>query len=432
MKISDVLARFSAVDPLIKRVEPLEGTNMSLWNSQIPAFWQDTFGTPWYGNAQLAERVWVANRCQQLNAQQIASMPMEFHGTDEPAWVSAPDPQWYPNGVGDALHAIVTQLYAWGFSCLYITDLYSTGFPRTWTVLPSDSVQIKMEDGRRQYKLGETILDPARVVQIDRNPSTAVKGTSALLAYAQQAWGLLAAGNQSLAVSDGGIPQTVLKPQQRVTKEQAEQIQSDWAAAAASRGAAPAIIPPNLEFEVLSLNPSDMSLLETQEWNARVIATAYGVPAVILNMSLQGGLTYQNPAALGEMWWRFELRPTATRIANALSAQMLPRGQWVSFDAADTFQPVLTPEDDEQLSQVAKASPVDQPNVIDISAARTAQDPAQVTIAEGAIQMPPVIVNPPKVNVEVHPEPAVTRRTVTFSDGRKATIEDERTANVNQ
>ena len=32
----------------------------------------------------------------------------------------------------------------------------------------------------------------------------------------------------------------------------------------------------------------------------------------MLNMALQGGLTYQNPAALGEQWWRFELRPTAT------------------------------------------------------------------------------------------------------------------------
>ena len=63
------------------------------------------------------------------------------------------------------------------------------------------------------------------------------------------------------------------------------------------------------------------------------------------------------------MWWRFELRPTATRIANALTAQMLPRGQWVSFDAADTFAPIVegSEEDDPQGSQVAKASPAQQP-----------------------------------------------------------------------
>ncbi len=362
-RVTDFLKR-AAQGPTVQRVEPLEGTNMSLWNSQIPAFWQETFGT-FYGNAQLAERVWVANRCQQLNAQQIASMPLEFHGPPvedtEPAWVSSPDPTNYPNGIGDALHSIVHQVYAWGFACLYVTDRYSTGFPRTWTVLPSGEVNIRWEDGQRAYKLRDTVLAASRIVQIDRNPGTDLHGSSALCAYAQAAYGLLAAGNQSQAVSDGGIPKAVLKPQQRVTKEQAEQIQADWATAAASRGAAPAIIPPNLDFEVLSFNPSDLALLETQEWNARVLATAYGVPAVLLNMSLQGGLTYQNPAALGEMWWRFELRPTATRIANAFSAQMLPRGQWVSFDAADTFEPVITPEDDEQLSQVAQASPSQQP-----------------------------------------------------------------------
>ena len=214
---------------------------MSLYNSIIPAFWQETYGTPWYGTPQLADRVWVANRCQQLNAQQIAGMPLHFHGPPvpdtEPAWVSSPDPNWYPNGIGDALHAVVNQLYGWGFSCLYVTDRYASGFPRTWTVLPSEAVQIKMVDGRREYKLGEDVLSPSRVVQIDRNPTTALHGTSALHAYAQQAWGLLAAGNQSLAVSDGGIPQAILKPQQRITQEQADEIRTSWMTAAASRGA---------------------------------------------------------------------------------------------------------------------------------------------------------------------------------------------------
>jgi hypothetical protein len=51
--------------------------------------------------------------------------------------MSSPDPHWYPNGIGDALHAIVDQLYGWGFSCQYVTDFYADGFPRTWTVLPS-------------------------------------------------------------------------------------------------------------------------------------------------------------------------------------------------------------------------------------------------------------------------------------------------------
>ncbi len=357
--------------------EPLEGTRMSLFNSIIPNWWDANVNTSSMivGTPQLVERVWVANRCQQLNAQQIASMPLEFHAPSspsatEPSWISSPDPNWYPNGIGDAIHAIVEQMYGWGFSCQYVTDRYADGFPRTWTVLPSSAVSITMNDqGSRTFKLGDTILDPARIVQIDRNPGTGLYGCSALRAYAQMAYGLLAAGNQSMTVSQGGIPQTVLKSARKLNKDQAASIQEQWMTATQARNGAPPVLPPELDFVNLSFNPADLALLDTQEWNARVIATAYGVPAVLLNMSLQGGLTYQNPAALGEMWWRFELRTTATRIANALSAQMLPRGQWVSFDAEDTFAPLTdaSPDDDEQASQdqqppqVAAASPAQQP-----------------------------------------------------------------------
>jgi phage portal protein BeeE len=122
------------------------------------------------------------------------------------------------------------------------------------------------------------------------------------------------------------------------------------------------VLPPEITPEEMSFDPSELALLDTQEFNARAIASAFGVPAMLLNMPVTGGLTYQNPAALGEMWWRFELRPLATRVANAFSAQLLPRGQWVTFDAADTFMPLsdMSDDDDVQASQVAKASPAQQ------------------------------------------------------------------------
>lgn len=358
---SAVLERETAV--------PLEGTRISMFQTAVPSFWQaNSLGEyssqmP-LGNAELAARVWVANRCIQLNAQQIASMPLHYHGPFEPRWVSAPDPNWYPNGVGDAMFSIVEQLYKWGFACLYVTDFYDTGYPRTWTVLASAAVQIKADNGRREYKYGETDLDSRRVVQIDRNPGTGLHGTSAIAAYAQNAWGLLAAGNQSMSTSQGGIPQAVLKSARKLTREQAEALQAQWATATTNRGGLPPVLPPELEFEALSFNPSDLALLDTQEWNARVIATAYGVPSVILNMALQGGLTYQNPIALMQMWWLTELRTTAKRVADAFTAQLLPSGQWVHLDASDITSEMTDESqtaDDPQLSQVTKASPIQQP-----------------------------------------------------------------------
>ena len=351
----------------LKRVDatPMEGTSISLFNTIIPDWWAANItGTYPYATPELAAKVWVADRCIQLNAQQVASMPLRFSVEgQEPAWISSPDPHWFPNGIGDALHAIVAQLYGWGFCLLYITDFYADGFARTWTVLDSSRVSIKGVGGDRVYEVNEEPLNPRRVVQIDRNPGNALHGTPALRAFAQLAWGLLAAGNQSMTVSQGGTPKFYLKSERKIEKAQAEKIQTQWMTAAASRNGAPAVLPPEITPTEMSFNPSELALLETQEWNSRTLATAFGVPSVILNMALQGGLTYQNPASLGEMWWRFELRQIAKRIADAFTAQMLPRGQWVWFDAADTISPVVegVEEDDPQLSQVAKASPAQQP-----------------------------------------------------------------------
>ncbi len=352
----------------LQRVEPLEGTNMSLWNSIIPDWWAQnelTSSSLYMPISTLPDKLWVAARCIQLNAQQIAGMPLKFEGppsSTPPAWTSSPDPNWYPNGIGDAMFAIVAQMYAQGFTCLYITDQYADGYPRAWTILDSTRLTISAENGFREYKYGETELDPSRVVQIDRNPGNRLHGTSALWAYAQMGWGMLAAGNQSMTVNQGGIPLAVLKSQRKLTQEQAQEIQSQWMNATQRRNGAPPVLPPELDFEPLQFKPGDIQLLESQQWSVGALATAFGVPVVLLNQALQGGLTYQNPGALGEMWWRFELRPIAKKLEDAFTARMLPAGQWVWMDARDTFLPLdpSSTEDDPQASAVAATSPAQQ------------------------------------------------------------------------
>ena len=67
-------------DPLIDWLVP----NWQMEQGLTPGFWA--------GNGLLAERVWICNRCIQMNSQQIASMPLKFEGppsVTQPAWVSA-------------------------------------------------------------------------------------------------------------------------------------------------------------------------------------------------------------------------------------------------------------------------------------------------------------------------------------------------------
>ena len=54
---------------------PLEGTTQTIY-PQVQSFWAETYGgSGLYISPKVAELVWVAARCIQLNAQQIAAMP---------------------------------------------------------------------------------------------------------------------------------------------------------------------------------------------------------------------------------------------------------------------------------------------------------------------------------------------------------------------
>ena len=84
-------------DWLLKREMTETGTEISI-QPQVDQFWSELRGTNFF-SPRLMDRVWVAARCMQLNSQQVASMPLQYTGPFEPAWVSSPDPVWYPNGI---------------------------------------------------------------------------------------------------------------------------------------------------------------------------------------------------------------------------------------------------------------------------------------------------------------------------------------------
>jgi HK97 family phage portal protein len=305
----------------------------------------------WTGlSPQAAERVWVANRCIHLNATQISSMELRFEtsapaGKSTPTWVDpGPDPVWYPNGINDAVYSAVSSLYAYGDAFLYITARYADGWPSGWTVVDPRVVEVELRGGQRAYRVAQTPVDPGDVVHILRNPVAGqLRGTPALTAYGPYVTGLLAGAASAANLAANPIPNAILKSEQKLTEEQAREIQDQWVERSGLRRGAPAVLPPKLDFELLAFSPKDLLLLEAQQWDAKVIATAFGVPVFILNMAMEGALVYQNPASLGEFWWRFELQPMALSVSEALTNQMLPRGDSVVFDASELFAPLAEP-----------------------------------------------------------------------------------------
>ena len=309
--------------------------------SLLAAFWRDVEGGP------LPEQVGTVDRCLQLNAAQIATMPLKYrHGAQtqgfKPWWVEDPDPAWFPNGIGEAVFALVWSVYAQGEAFLWVTSRYEDGYPRTWTLLDPVTMQVRERDGQREFRSNGADLDPGDVLQIMRNPGGQLRGRSALAAYWANVRSAYEAGVYAADVySASGVSRMALKAQGRVNEEQARTLQADWAAAVSRRLGAPAVIPAGLELqEILTVSPKDLMLVESRDWDTRQIAAAFGVPAMLLNVPVEGGLTYQNPAMLADLWWRTELMPTAVKVQRALS-RWLPRGHWVEFDPSQTLRPDL-------------------------------------------------------------------------------------------
>ena len=329
--------------PLIRKREVVEDdVELSPAISPLVAAFYDRM-TGLGFSPHLTHKVWVASRCLQLNCQQIASMPLRYMGSQQPAWVTNPDPTWYPNGIGDAVFAAVWSMYGWGDAFLYITARYANGLPSAWTVLDPAPVSIEARNGMREYKSSGRPLNRDDVVQISRNPhGNALRGSSVLAAYAPHLWGAISGSELARSfMAEGGVPNSVLKSQRKLTEAQAAALQTQWMERTAARGGGPAVLPPEIDFQTLAFSPQDLMLLDAQEFNARVIASAFGVPAFMLNMPLTSDLTYSTTESLFDYWWRAELRPAAIRISDALSSQMLPRGSSVHFDARETLTPGL-------------------------------------------------------------------------------------------
>src|SRR5215471_11886825 len=161
-----------------------DALRLSPWETLPAGFDPDLAGLFGFGDA-LVERIGTVDRCLQLTSQQIATMPLRYKHTEtasafQPRWVTDPDPAWYPNGIHDAMFAAVWSIYARGETILWATSRYETGYPATFTVVDPRSVQVEVEGGQRVYSAGGVDLASEDVVQIQRNPNGALRGTGAL------------------------------------------------------------------------------------------------------------------------------------------------------------------------------------------------------------------------------------------------------------
>ena len=116
----------------------------------------------------------------------------------------------------------------------------------------------------------------------------------------------------------------------------------------------PMLLEGGLDWKPMGFSPSDMEFQKTKEAAAREIATAYGVPPMMLG--IPGDATYANYQEANRAFYRLSVLPLVARVVNGL-------GDWLSDYSGEDFDlrpdldqvPALAVEREAQWRRVSEA-----------------------------------------------------------------------------
>ena len=141
-----------------------------------------------------------------------------------------------------------------------------------------------------------------------------------------------------------------------MSRDQFERLRSEMEASfsGAANAGRPMLLEGGLKWQALSLTPADLDFAETRAAAAREIATAFGVPPMLLG--LPGDATYANFREASRALWRNAILPLADTIFAGLSQGLAGWYPGVAI-AVDLDRVTALAEDRERLwSQLSAAS----------------------------------------------------------------------------
>jgi len=161
------------------------------------------------------------------------------------------------------------------------------------------------------------------------NPYNPLRGVNPLLSLAlelEQDYYANRANSQLL--KNNAIPQGVLKTEQTLRPEEADQLEKRWESKYGSikAGRKIAVLGKGTEFKPVTFTPDVIKLFELKKWNLYTILAKYGIPPRVANIndkttSLSGKDTAEQYSA----FWKFTLIPILRQFEQILETQFFLR-----------------------------------------------------------------------------------------------------------
>jgi HK97 family phage portal protein len=161
------------------------------------------------------------------------------------------------------------------------------------------------------------------------NPWNPVRGVNPLISlsleleqdyYANKA--------NSTLLKHNAIPQGILKTEQTLRPEEADQLERRWESkyGAVKAGRKIAVLGKGTNFEPLSFTPEVIKLFELKRWNLYTILAKYGIPPRVANISDKtSALSGKDTAEQHSAFWKYTLIPILRQFEQILESQFFIR-----------------------------------------------------------------------------------------------------------
>jgi HK97 family phage portal protein len=163
----------------------------------------------------------------------------------------------------------------------------------------------------------------------DFNPYNPVRGVNPLLSLAlelEQDYFANKANSQLL--KNNAIPQGILKTEQTLRPEEADQLERRWEGkyGAVKAGRKIAVLGKGTEFKPVTFSPDVIKLFELKRWNLYTILAKYGIPPRVANISDKStALSGKDTAEQHSAFWKYTLIPTLRQFEQILETQFFMR-----------------------------------------------------------------------------------------------------------
>jgi len=226
----------------------------------------------------------------------------------------------------------------------YFGSDYSGGLPKEIFILDPRRMRHEKEiqggfgfdylkKPKRWFYQSDTELIPILSDEIihfrDFNPYNPVRGVNPLLSLAlelEQDFYANKANSQLL--KNNAVPQGILKTEQTLRPEEADQLEKRWESkyGATRAGRKIAVLGKGTEFKPVTFTPDVLKLFELKRWNLYTILAKYGIPPRVANISDRStSLSGKDTAEQHSAFWKYTLIPILRQFEQIVETQFFIR-----------------------------------------------------------------------------------------------------------